>query len=191
MLAQNLRTRGPFLGREIVQRRYLWEYQTFRRGWPFPYFERIERSVTFYLPNAVRPGTEFLPPTFESATFDRRNPRTWAALGNVLLAVVVTASTVVVCASWQRRRQGKLQFGLRLMMIVTAFVAVVVAMIDRRVLSWWSLLSLPIAAGIVSLPAVVGLGLERLVLRSDRHSRELRSRYKRSTGDQGLDRTIE
>ena len=95
----------------------------------------------------------------------------------------------IVCVSeyWRRHRRGPFQFGLRTLLLVTAVFAVFIAMIENRVLDWWSLLNLPIALGLASLPTAVGLALERVVRRSDQRLSRLRSRYNTMEAERGID----
>lgn len=175
MLTQNLRPRGPFYfsgpfgsGR--------WDAKVVHLGWPFPYFEQIDETITFRA--MFGPETQSLPTTFKRATFDIQNQQFRAACGDIALSLFMVSSTVCVCEYWRRHRRGPFQFGLRTLLIVTAIVACLIALIDHRVIDWWSLLYLPLAFGLVSVPAVVGLALEFSLRRSDQRLSQLRSRHK-------------
>ncbi|MCA9125211.1 MAG: hypothetical protein H6822_00090 [Planctomycetaceae bacterium] len=173
-LAQNLRTRGPFHLREATQSE-IWDADILRRGWPFPYYERVDVSVTFRA--MFGPETQKLLPTIKRPAMDWRNLQSWAIVGDVALGILMLVTTTIITEYWRRHRTGPFQFGLRTLLIATAIVAVIVAFIDNNFMHISALLYPPLAFGLLSSPAVIGLLLQHCARRSDRRLSELRSRY--------------
>jgi hypothetical protein len=175
LLTQNLRNRGPFHLRERTLHG-VYDVRIIRRGWPFASYERTDVSIT--IANVgLPPETYRLPATIKRPAMDVRNPQSWAIVGNVTLGLLMLASTAIVAEYWRRHRTGPFQFSLRSMLIATALVAAILALIDENVMPVSALLYLPLAVGLVSLPAVGGLVLQYYVRRSDQRLSELRSRY--------------
>ena len=108
---------------------------------------------------------------------DWRNPQTRALGANIIFSLLMLITTSVVAEYWRRHRTGPFQFGLRSLLGATTLVAVIVALLDNSLMHWAVLLAPFIAAGIVSLPAAVGLALDCSMRRSDRRLSRLRSRF--------------
>ncbi len=174
MLVDNIRAREPFIVHEWAFGD-TWEVKTVARGWPFAYYERTEVSLFLAQFNCTAPSS--FPPTTKQPQPYWNDPRALALAANITLGLFMLLATAIVTEYWRRHGTGPFQYSLRSMLVATAVVAVVVSMLENRVMHWSVLLTPMIAVGIVSLPAVVGLVLDCFVRRSDRRLSELRSRF--------------
>ena len=183
LLVQNFRTRGPFHVRQYSSvYRQRSDADILCRGWPFAYYKRFDGSVTF-AGIWGRAETRKLLPMIKRPAMDWRNLQSWAIVGNVAIGILMLAATTIATEYWRRHRTGPFQFSLRSLFLATTVVAVIVAMIDNNVMHVSALLYFPIAFGLLSVPAVVGLLLRQFARRSDRRLSRLRSRC---TGQQDL-----
>ena len=179
MIAQNLRNHGPFVRYEHVRTRgELWQAIITQRGWPFRYFEQLEISVNDgYSVGGYSPDWyEFHPPAVRTVRFEANDPFTWALCGNLVLTMLMVTSTAAVAENWRRQHRGPFQFRVRSLLTLTALVAWAMAMIAKREIDGWTLLNLPLALGLVSMPITAGIALERYVRRLDRRALRRRRR---------------
>ena len=167
---QNTRRRGPFF--EFTSDvDTVWEIQTHKQGWPLTYYRVREWSVirSYFRHSGTMPFHVERPIGF--------NQQTWNLACNVILGLIATICTLRVTNYW--RRQGRLpfQYSIRWFFAGTVLVATIVTFTDDyRVIAGW-LLSIPIAFGIVCMPAAVGLCLYSATQRSDASLMALRRRH--------------
>jgi hypothetical protein len=156
LTAQNLRLRGP----ELVQEEsggILWEGKITRRGWPWAY---LERTASYPVASQYAlTGGPWHYEKFSSPTGSWNDLRTLAIAGDLAVALLIIVATAIVMRFWQSSRTRAIQFGIRTLLMVTALVAIALAMIEGRILSWIFFLYLPIGLGIACLPTAVGIVL--------------------------------
>ena len=172
VIAQNLRLRGPSFIRQPVLN-YVLQVETLSRGWPFNYYEANSISeVRCSFGSPYRPA----PPITQQSTPERQlsDPQTLCLLADIFLGILMLIGTAIVTEYWRRYRKGPFQFGLRSMVIVTTLAGIIVALIDNNLTDWSIILSPPLALGIISLPATVGLALDASIRQSDRRLSAMR-----------------
>lgn len=150
-----------------------WEVKTVVRGWPLPYHELIDAAFV-PAPFGHHRSTN---PVAYSPQLAWNNPHSLSLAANAILGLLMLIATAIVTDYGRRLRTGPFQFGMRTILVTTALVAMIVALLDNGLAHWSALLAPLIAYCLVALPATGGLVLERCMRRSDRRLSGLRSRF--------------
>lgn len=175
MVTQNVRRRGPFQYREKAAGS-VYDISVIRRGWPLTCLGRSDVFETTYVP-PIGLKTQRVATFIDEPDWNLRNVQLWAIVGDIVLGLLMIVCSAIIVQYWLRQQARPFQFRLRTFFIATAVVALAVMLIDQSVMSVYALLYPPLAVGLVSIPAVVGLILEYLARRSDRRLAQLRARY--------------
>lgn len=149
----------PAVETELLNRRNSRVYVETRYGWPW----------TYHAQGLVRDDWR----TYNTASEFYRG----GLVANSAVGVAMSACTVVCLVYWCRLRQNALRFGLRTTLFLTLAAAVYLGCLKAGDLRWADLLFVPIAVGVVSIPAALGIGLEGLLRRADNRWERMRKRF--------------